>query len=89
MASIFKQSFDELKRIVPRIIFARPDEVKKYLEKYGLDIDEEEYRCVICGERVTSKNLGIIINGEKIKVVCNKPKCMNKANIFSLYRENK
>jgi len=84
---MLREPFSELKRIIPKITFARRDEVKKYLDKFGLDLDKGDYKCVICGERVTSENVGIIVNGSKVIVVCNKPTCMEKANILTLYRE--
>ena len=84
---MLKEPFGELKRIIPKITFARRDEVEKYLDRLGLDLDKGDYRCVICDERVTSENVGIIVNRSKVIVVCNKPTCMERANILTLYRE--
>ena len=76
----------ELRKIIPAITFARRGEIEKYLKRYRLDLERGDYRCAMCGERVTEQNLGILISREdKVIVVCNIPECMAKANILTLY----
>ena len=76
----------ELRRIVPAITFAGRGEVGEYLRRYGLDLDGGDYRCAVCGRRVTSGNLGILIRGGgRAIVVCNRPECMARADILALY----
>jgi len=79
---------NDLEKVVLLITFARRSDIEKYLRKYALDLDKKEYRCAICNDRVTSKNIGILIgNGGNVIVICNKSKCMLYANILTLYKK--
>jgi len=69
--------------LIPVITFAMRSEVEKYLSEYNIDLNREEYKCIVCGERVTKDNIGLLANNnEKTIVVCKK--CMNKVNPFTL-----
>jgi len=81
-----KQVFADLRKIVPVITFAKRADTGKYLKMLNIDLDKEEYRCIICGEKISAKNIGIIVSGENgIKIICNKPSCIAKANFLTLY----
>ena len=81
-----RQVFDNLRKVVPVIRFARRTEVEKYLKMYNIDLDSGEYRCAVCGERVTRENVGMLVSdGSKVILVCSKPSCMAKADFLRLY----
>ena len=78
-----KRVYEDLSRVVPFISFARRSDVDKYLEKYKLDLEAREYKCIVCGARITRENIGMIISdGGRVKLVCNDPSCMNSVNIL-------
>ncbi|MCC6002848.1 MAG: hypothetical protein LM590_00700 [Thermofilum sp.] len=51
-------------KLLPVISFAKPSDVDKYLKLYNIDLDSGKYRCAICGDVVTRKNIyALIVNG--------------------------
>lgn len=80
----FIPSRSRWKKSIPLITFTKRDRVDNYLKEYNIDLDKGDYRCMVCGERVTKKNLGILIYKDgTVLVVCNKKSCMEKAYILS------
>ena len=78
-----KNVIKNLSKALPLISFARRSEVDKYLRMYKIDLESVEYRCAVCGEVITRDNIGIIIsNGGHVKIVCSKPSCLAKINIY-------
>ena len=81
-----KQVFNDLRKIVPVITFAKKADTQKYLKMLNIDLNKKEYKCIICGEKISPKNIGIIVSGENsIKIICNKPSCIAKADLLTLY----
>jgi len=73
-----------LRKIIPSFEFIPPQNVYDYLKSYNIDL--EKYRCFKCSKKISVDNIGAIFaDGEHISIVCSE--CLQKYNIFMLYRE--
>lgn len=71
------------KKTIPSFKFVKEDEKNSIIRNYGININEDT-RCVVCSEKITTDNLGIIAPSVDHSIfVCSKQQCMVTQNIFS------
>lgn len=74
---------DIFKRREHNIKFVHDSDIENYLKTIGLfeEVQKGTMKCVFCGNKISLDNLSILFPEEKsLKVVCSKPKCVNKVN---------
>ena len=86
-SSSLTQVQEAMRKVVPVLSFVKRSGTKECLMRYGIDLKEGHYRCVICGRAITTyEDVGMLIsNGKKHVLVCSKQSCMTKADLVTIY----